>query len=482
MRRLILFGFVALLAGCAVGPDYRHPAVEVPPSFRFDEGGAEASADAAWWRAFGDPVLDRLVAEALAGNRDLQAATANIEQAAGVLIQVRSPLFPQLNYSLSAVRERGSTLDATPIPPTVPNPQNVFQAAAGASWEIDLWGRIRRLTESARANLLATVEARRGVILSLVASVADTYLQLRGLDEQLVIARRNLETYADSVKLFELQYQHGQIPLLNVEQARTQYETAAAKIPQLEEQIAQNENALSILVGRNPGAIARGKSIYEFAFPAVPGGLPSGLLARRPDLLQAEQNLVAANAQIGAARAQYFPTISLTGAYGYESGELRNLFKGPGRVWSFGGSIVGPIFTAGGISGQVREAEGARKVALASYQGAIQNAFADVDNALIARRKIAEQIAAQERLVKASQEYERLARLQYDGGYAPYLTVLSAQQQLFPAELNLAQTRAALFSSYVNLYKALGGGWVNEAERVADQPDAAGMRDKQKVK
>lgn len=467
MLRSVLFGMALLVAGCTVGPDYRRPTPELPRAFRFQEPGMEGSAEISWWREFRDPVLDALIAEALSGNRNLKVAAANVEQAAGILSQVRAPLFPQLNYLGSAARERGSETNATPIPSGIPNPQNQFQLVAGASWEVDLWGRIRRLSEAARANLLASEEARRGVILSLVASVANGYFQLRGVDEQLSIAQRNLAAYGESVDLFRLQFEHGQISQLNVEQALTQYETAAAAIPQIESQIAQSENALSILLGRNPGPIARGKSIYELALPAIPAGLPSQLLARRPDIAQAEQNLIAANAQIGAAQALYFPAISLTGNFGLQSAELSNLFRGPSRAWSYSGSFTGPIFTVGAISGQVAQAEAARKAALEAYLASIQSAFADVENALVIRRKVADQIQAQERLVKASREYERLARMQYDGGYAPYLTVLNAQQQLLPAELSLAQLRTSLFISYLNIYKAMGGEWISEAEKLA---------------
>ncbi|HOP41448.1 MAG TPA: efflux transporter outer membrane subunit, partial [Geobacteraceae bacterium] len=329
-------------------------------------------------------------------------------------------------------------------------------------------GRIRRLSEAARASMLASVEARRGVILTLVSSVASSYFQLRGLDEQLAISRSNLAAYAESVKLFELQYKHGQVSRMNVEQARTQYETAAATIPQLESQIVELENALSLLLGRNPGPIVRGKSIDDLAMPRVPAGIPSQILENRPDIRQAEQNLIAANAQIGAARAQYFPTISLTGDYGWESSKLSGLFKGAAHTWSFAGSFAGPIFTAGAISGQVRQAEAGREAGLLAYQSSIQSAFADVENALSARRKLIEQLASQERLVKASREYEHLAWLQYNGGYTPYSTVLQAQQQLFPAELNRTQTRVSVFISLVNIYKAMGGGWINEADKLTD--------------
>lgn len=446
------------------GPDYVKPAVDVPPSFMYGEKEAVDTVNTVWWKQFRDPVLDALIAEALANNRNIRTAAANVERAAAVLVQTRSPLFPQVGYSGSGTKERGSELGAVALPPGVPNPQTSYQTLASASWEIDLWGRIRRLTEAAQANLFATEEARRGVVLSLVASVAGNYIQLLGLDEQLSVSKRTLAVYAESVRLFELQFKYGQVSQMNVEQARTQYETAAVAVPQIETQIAQTENALSVLLGRNPGRIPRGKTISELVAPAVPAGLPSDILVNRPDIRQAEQELIAANAQIGAARALYFPTISLSGAYGFASSELSNLFKGPARLWSYAGSVSGPIFTGGAISSQVKQAEAARKAALGNYELTIQNAFSDVENALVARRKLVDQVRAQERLVKAGSEYERLARLQYNGGYSPYSTVLQAEQQLFPAELNYAQYRASLFISLVNIYKAMGGGWQAASE------------------
>jgi multidrug efflux system outer membrane protein len=475
MRKFVAVTLLALLAaGCKVGPDYRRPALEFPPSFQNASSATLDAVDTTWWNGFQDPVLDALITEALANNKSVQIAAANIEQAAGVLTQTRAPLFPQVNYQGAAFRQRLSESNGVPVQN---NPFNTLQLFAGVNWEIDLWGRVSRLSEAARAELLASEEARRGVVLSLVASVAGSYSQLRGLDEQLAIARTSIRTYGDSVQLYELQFQYGLVSQMIVEQARTQYETAAALIPQFESQIVQTENALSILLGRNPGPIARGKSINELAFPPIPAGLPSQLLERRPDLLQAEQNLIAANALIGAARALYFPTISLTGALGLESEKLSRLFRSDSKSWNYAGSFIGPIFTAGAISGQVRQSEAARQAALIGYQAAIQGAFADVENALIVREKLTSQIEAQKRLVRANREYERLAKMQYDEGYAPYLTVLSAQELLFPAELNLAQLRASLFTSYANLYKAMGGGWVTEAERMTEaspvQPSGA---------
>jgi multidrug efflux system outer membrane protein len=450
-----------------VGPDYTRPEVDAPKAFIYETKDAADTANTTWWKQFNDPVLDGLIAEALANNLNIKVAVANVEQAAGVLTQTRSGLFPQIGYDGTGGRARTTEAGATPVlAGAIPNPQTSYQALLNASWEIDLWGRIRRLSESARANLLATDEARRGVILSLVASVASNYLTLRGLDEQLVISNRTLGAYAESVRLFKLQFQYGQVSQMNVAQAESQYETAAAQIPQIESQIAQTENSLSVLVGRNPGPIPRGKSIYDLVVPTVPAGVPSDLLTRRPDLRQAEDTLIAANAQIGAARALYFPTISLTGAAGSGSAALSNLFTGPARVWSYAGSIVGPIFTFGSVSGQVAQAEGAQQSALYSYRYSIQNAFADVENSLVASQKLQQQQAAQERLVDALKDYERLATLQYNGGYTSYTTVLQAEQSLFPAELALASLRASVFSSSVSIYKAMGGGWVVEADKL----------------
>jgi len=465
MHRLILCAIAVLLAGCMVGPDYRRPAVDTPQSFRYEEKDARDTANIDWWKQFEDPVLDALIAEALANNKSLKTAAATIEQAAGVLMQTRAPLFPQIGYSGSATRQRLSQSNATSVPSIVPNPQSSFELLGGANWEIDLWGRIRRLSESAQANLFATEEARRGVILSLVASVAGSYIQLRALDEQLEIAERTRGIYGESVKQFELKFKHGQVSAMTVEQARSEYETAAAAIPPIKSQIVQTENGICILLGRNPGPISRGKALSELALPAVPSGLPSQLLERRPDIAQAEQNLIAANAQIGAAKALYFPTISLTGALGVSSSELSSLFSGPARMWSFAGSFTGPIFTAGAIAGQVKQAEAMQQGALWSYENAIQSAFSDVENALSSHAELTEQLKAQDRLVTALREYARLARMLYEGGYTQYLTVLYAEEQLFPAELNYVQIHGSTLASLVSIYQAMGGGWVSEAAK-----------------
>ena len=467
-RRASLIALCAALGACAVGPDYVKPQVDTPDAYRFVQNDVADTANAAWWEQFGDPVLNALIAEALAHNRGVKIAAANVDAAAALLTQTRSQFFPQLGYSAGETRQRASASVNPVAGKLTPNPSSVYETLAGASWEIDLWGRIRRQSEAAHANLLASEQARRGVILSLVAQVASGYLQLRALDYQLEVAERTLKAYGETLRLFELQHEHGVVSRMTVEQARSSYETAAAQIPQITMQIAQTENALSILVGSNPRAIARGKALDALAVPPVPAGLPSQLLERRPDIAQAEQALIAANAQIGAAKALYFPTISLTGTYGSQSAALDDLFSGPARVWSFAAGLTGPLFTGGAVHAEVRGAEAAKDAALLQYEAAVQSAFADVDNALVARQELQQQVGSQERLVHALSEYERLATLQYKGGYTPYSTVLQAQQSLFPQELNLAQTRFALFNALVNLYKVTGGGWVDIADRMTD--------------
>ncbi|MCB1688947.1 MAG: efflux transporter outer membrane subunit [Halioglobus sp.] len=469
-----------LLNGCTLSPDYQRPDVETPSAYRYEPKAAAATANTAWWQQFGDPVLDELIETALANNYNVQIAAANVEQAIGIVTRTRSALYPQFGYGASGEKLRTPDTGLAAAIPNFPNTQETYQALLSASWELDLWGRIRSLSEATQANMLATEEARRGVILTLVSSVASSYITLRGLDEQLAISQRTLATYGESARLYELQFKYGQTSLMTVAQTQSQYEIAAAQIPLIESQIAQVENALSVLLGRNPGPIPRGKPIAQLTAPAVPAGLPSELLERRPDLLQAEQQLIAANAQIGAAKAQYFPTISLTGAYGSASSSLSDLFKGSTRTWNYAGQVVGPIFTFGAVSGQVAQAEAAQQAALASYKLAVQSAFADVDNALVTNLKVGEQLAAQRRLVAALSDYERLANLQYDGGYVPYSTVLQAQQTLFPAELTLAALRASALSSAANIYKAMGGGWIDEADKLVGTPapaveDAGGM-------
>ncbi len=453
------------LNGCMVGPDYTRPEVASPDAFRFQPPDARELANTAWWQQFDDPVLDGLINEALANNKDLRIAAARVEEFAGVLTSTRAQLFPQIGYGAAGSRDRFSERLDTPVSPGIPNPQTTYQAVLNASWEIDLWGRIRRESEAAQASLFATEETRRGVVLSLVSATAIGYVSLRALDKQLEISRATAQSYRQTLDLFELRYKGGVVSLVQVAQIRSLYELALTQVPLFEALVAQQENALSVLLGRNPGPILRGKPIDQFALPAVPAGLPSDLLTRRPDIRQAEQDLIAANARIGAARALYFPTISLTGVLGSASADLDDLFTGPARTWSYAGSVVGPIFTFGLIEGLVAQSEAQQRQLLASYGRTIQNAFREVDDALIDASKSRERLAAQDRRVKALEEYARLANVRYDNGYTSYLEVLDALRSLFEAQLAYADTYGQVFTALTNTYKAMGGGWVTEADK-----------------
>lgn len=459
-----------MLAACTVGPDYVRPEIDTPRAFRFEEQEARDFANTAWWKQFQDPALDALIDEGLKNSKDLRIAAARVEEFAGRLTATRSQFYPQVGYGAGGSRDRISERLATPVPPGVSNPQTTYSAVLNATWELDLFGRVRRLSESAQAQLLASEEVRRGVVLSLVSGIATGYISLRDFDRQLEIARRTAETRRRALDLFELRFKGGVVSQVEVAQVRSEYEAAVASIPAIERAIAQAENALSILIGRNPGPIARGKAIDELRHVAVPGGIPSDLLVRRPDIQQAEQNLIAANANIGAARALYYPTISLTGLFGYASSDLGDLFQGPARQWAYGGSIIGPIFTFGLIEGQVAAAEAQQRQLLASYERTIQNAFREVDDALIDNRKSRERLAAQGRQVAALRDYARLSRLRYEGGYTGYLEVLDAERSLFNAELQYTLTQGDVFNALVNIYKSMGGGWVAEADKLAPQP------------
>ncbi|MFL9991053.1 efflux transporter outer membrane subunit [Paraburkholderia sediminicola] len=452
------------LGGCLFGPDYVRPNVATPANYRFEAGETAAVANTPWWEQFQDPVLNDLILAALANNWDVKIAAARVDQFLGQFVTTRSALFPQISAGFDASRQRASQAGPTPLPVGVGPVYNAFSAPLSVAWELDLFGRVRRETESARASLLASEEGRRATILSLVASVATAYINLRDLDQQLAIAKATTDSRAGSVSVFQARFAGGDVSQMELAQSQSEYEASLATIPQLETQIAQQEDALSVLLGRNPGPILRGRELTELVLPAVPAGLPSDLLERRPDLLQAEQNLVAANALIGAARALYFPQISLTGLFGSTSGQFSKLFTGPARIWSYAGSLTVPIFTAGSISGQVSQAEAQQQQALFQYEEAIQTAFQEVDDALIALQKSREQLIVQARQVDALRTYARLARLRFEGGYTSYIEVLDAERSLFNAQLSYTQTNGLVFASLIGLYKAMGGGWVVQAE------------------
>ena len=465
--RTSYLSLVALLAlsGCLLGPNYERPAVDAPPAFRFAESDAKDLVNTAWWEQFQDPALNALIATALADNKDVKIAAARVEQFLGQFVTTRSQLFPQVAAGFNAQRQR-VPLGSTQLPAGVGPVFNQFQTTLSASWEIDFFGKLRRQTEAARANLLASEEGRRATILTLVASVASSYVNLLSLDRQLDIAKSTAASRAASVNVFQLRFSGGEVSQMELAQSQSEYEASLATIPQIEVQIAQQEDALSILLGHNPGNIARDRELDDLALPAVPAGLPSELLERRPDLRQAEQDLIAANALIGAARALYFPSISLTGLFGSASTRFSSLFTGPARVWSYAGAVTLPIFTAGGIGGQVKQAEAQQQQALFQYQKSIQVAFQEVADALVSLQKTREQLVVQGSQVDALRTYARLARLRFEGGYTSYIEVLDAERSLFNAQLSYAQTQGVVFTSAVSLYKAMGGGWVTDAEHM----------------
>ena len=457
----------ALLSACAVGPDYSRPAIESPAAYRIDYPKAADVANTKWWEQFGDPALNQLVEDALRGNLDVKQAAARVERFLGALRTTRSQFFPQFGYGGDVSRNRASTVGQPPLGPGVDPNYSLYQASLTADWQIDLFGRVRRQSEQAQAAVYASEQGRRGVILSLVATTASAYINLRALDRQLQIAQDTAKNYSETQSLFGLRLKGGVISDVEMSQIESQYQAALAAIPALEFSIAQQENLISILLGRNPGPIARARTIDELTPPAIPAGLPAELLERRPDILQAEQNLVAANANIGATKALYFPSFSITGAYGWVSTAASDFLTGPARAWTAALGLSGPLFTFGAIEGQVRSSEAARDEAVLFYQQAILNALQETNNALVGSQKTSEQAEAQARRVRALRNYARLSRARFDNGAASYVEVLVAENDLFTAELNAVSAQADRLTQIINVYKAMGGGWVDLGDRIA---------------
>ena len=450
-----------LCAGCAVGPNYKRPPVATPPEYRglpADQVGKSDPAsfgDQKWWDAFQDDTLRDLIQTALKQNYDVRIAAARILGARAQLGITRADQYPSVTASASSVNKRIPRSTRIPSFETTAN-----QLTLSAAWELDFWGRYRRATEAARANLLAQEWAQRAVISSLVSDVASAYFQLRELDLELEISRQTLSSRKDSLRLTQVLADHGATSLLDVRQAEQLVFTAGASIPDLEQRIEQEENFISTLLGQNPQSIARGKKLTEQPHPPeVPAGLPSSLLERRPDIRQAEQQLIAANAQIGVAKAAYFPQISLTASGGYQSSALTGLFAGPAGLWTFGGSAVQPIFEGGRIRNQVRFTEAQRQEATLFYQRTVQQAFRDVSDSLIAYRKSQEFRIQQEQLTQAADGAKDLSNMRYKGGATSYLEVLDSDTRYFSARLALAQAQLRELQSLVQIYSSLGGGW-----------------------
>ena len=451
---------LSLAAGCRVGPNYHRPVVQPPTAFRDLSENPQAQAHAAsyadlpWWQVFQDPQLQELIRTALKQNYDLQLATERINAARAQVAISRSRLFPQVqgNGDFSGGKEHNFQTKS-----------NFLLLTADAAFQLDFFGGLRRATEASRAELLATENARQTVILTLVSDVASAYFALLQLDLQLQITHETVKTQQDSVKLTNLRVEHGVATRLDVLQAQQVLDSANAQIPDLERQIAQEENAISILLGNYPQAVPLGRPLVEQPLPPeVPPGLPSSLIERRPDIREAEQVLVSANAEIGVAKAQFFPQISLTGSGGGSFGRssaFSSLMSSQVGIWSYGAQVSQPIFTGGALRGNLEVAKSQHQEALISYRQTIQRAFGDVSDALIGYEKFHQVRVRQEDTVKDLQESVRLSNLRYTGGTTTYLEVLDGQRSLFSAELTLAEARGTEYQSLVQLYRVLGGGW-----------------------
>ncbi len=448
-----------LLAGCTLGPDYRRPAVSAPEAWRDAQATTDPGslADLPWWQLFEDEELRRLVQAALEANKDLRIAVTRVDQARAQVGVTRTAQFPQIDAGASATTNRFS--DTVP-PRNQGGTTGLLSTTIDLTFEVDLWGRLRRASEAARAELLASEEARQTVVMTLVSDVAAVYLQLRQLDLEIETTRRSVESRRGSLQLVRDRFEAGLTTALDLRQAEAELASTAAQIPDLERQVAQTENQLSILLGRNPGGIGRGRPLTgQTSSPTVPAGLPSALLERRPDIRQAEQTLVAVNARIGVAKAAFFPQIFLTGFFGVESAALSDLFTGPSRIWQFGPTVTLPIFNAGRNRSNLRLTEARQREAVIRYEQTIQQAFREVEDALIAHRKAREGLVEQEAAVRASREALSIAELRYTSGLTSYLNVLDAQRTLLTAEVAESRTLLSQLVAVVQLYRALGGGW-----------------------
>ena len=451
----------ALLSGCALGPNYRRPAVAEPPIFRGQATAEAASfADAPWWEAFQDPTLKALIQEALRNNYDAAIAAARVQEARANVSVSRSALFPSLDYGAQAGRAR-FPLGGLNLPDgTDHRTDDVFVGTMSMSWELDIWGRVRRSNEAARATLFATEDARRGVWLTLVSDLAQAYFQLLALDVQLQIAQTSTQAYQGTYDLFQDRFNLGVASKLETSRALGALGNAQATIPQIQSAIIARENQISILLGRTPGPVPRGQPMYaQPVAPAVPAGLPAALLERRPDLRQAEQQLVAANARIGVAKAEFFPKLSLTALFGAASPELSALTGGGATVWAVTGMLSGPLFNYGRTTGQYRASIAQWEQARLHYEQSVLTALREVSDALTALGKLSEAETGQTTAVTALEDAVMHATDRYRQGLASYYEVLEAQQQLYPAQTTLAQIRANRLVAYAQLYKALGGGW-----------------------
>jgi multidrug efflux system outer membrane protein len=455
MRLMAALLVGVLISGCALTPDYERPALEIPERYREEAPDGASIANIGWWDLFRDAQLQQLIETALQENKDLGVALQRILEARSQLTFTRADQFPFLDAFGSA--ERSDPSDVL-VPGS--SASNNYALAAGLSFEVDLWGKLRRATEAARSDLLATEAAYRNVTISLVSSVASTYFLLRDLDERLVISRDTVDSRRDSLAIIQARFDKGTVPELDVNQAQIELAIAEVAVASFERQIAQTENALRILLGRNPGPVTRGKALVQQVPPSViPVGLPSELLQRRPDLLTAEEQLKAATARVGVAEALRYPSIGLTGSYGLASDDLSDLNSSDARTWNIGANLFAPIFNSGKLRAQAEVQRARTEQALLNYETSLQQALREVDDALAAIRTYHAEHAARARQTVAARNAARLSRARYDGGVVDYLEVLDSERSLFNAELDQSTTLRLYLNAIVELYKALGGGW-----------------------
>lgn len=460
---------ILYFAGCSVGPDYVKPPMEMPDStllmtnYTVPDSLAMALADSTWWELFGDTVLTSLITTAVHENNDIKIAASRVDEFMGLYGVAKSDFFPKIDVGASG-QTGESNFQGNKFR------DNRFSVDLSAFWEIDIWGKIRRSNEAALANLLAADEVRRGVILTITSQLANAYFDLLSLDSQLDIAKRTVASREHSLDLFQQRWEKGDISQVEICQLESEYWYAKSQIPYLEKSIVQLENAISVLLGRNPGPIPRGRLLDSLALPEIPESLPSQLLERRPDVLQAEQELISANARIGVVKSQYYPSLSLTGLLGFSTNDISKLFDPASLVWNTGGSLLAPLFRAGEISGQVNAAEAVQRQAFFNYIKSVQTAFSDAQNALVERQKSEEIYYSDGKRLDALSTYYNLSNMRYEEGATSYLEVLDAERNLFDSELGYVQSRATLMKSVVGIFSSLAGGWLDKTALESYQP------------
>ncbi len=476
--RLALLGAVSLLlVSCTLGPNYSRPTVETPPDWRDNTALDNSIANLPWWELFRDPYLEELIRIALAENKDVEIAAERVVEARALYGFTKADLYPRVDITGDGAYLRASEKGLSAPPPGADTTTDFYRLSADLAWEIDFFGRLRRATEAQYALLLSTEEARRGVVIALVSDVARTYVELRDLDRRLGIARRTLTSRAEYRELARIRFEGGVTSEIDFRQAEAEYHRVEGTVIDLERGIDQKENEISVLLGRNPGKIHRPPTVEEFPVPpAVPAGLPSELLERRPDVREAEEILVASNARIGEAKALLFPRIALTGSFGFESTEIDQWLTAPAQAWSIGGSLLQPIFNAGQNRRRVEITESQQRQALYAYEKSIQSALREVEDAIIGYRKGGELRVSTAARASAERKVLHLAELRYRGGVAGYLEVLDAQRSLFNAELDESQSIRDHLVALIQLYKALGGGWTPEAPEEAGPGPITGTR------